>query len=340
MKFRLIILLIITGIVSSSCRPDELVPEEPNIKEPEDNPLDLGDYVSDYPYNLNVVYFVPSDIEPLENYHERVSGIMLHMQDWFGSEMSKYGFGDQTFGLFKSEVDLDPAYVKVVVVRGENRQEYYGYEGGGGRAGQEIRDYFVQNPDDSGSGHTIVFMPSMTGDNGWDAGGVPFYGIGKWCYVLDYKNFDMKYWQNGSKQGESLWIGGIIHELGHGLNLPHNQHKTTDNFTSMMSWGNHEYNEAPEKVRLTFADAIILHNNQVVSKKEGTFYEVKPSVEIKSLRTYADTESLYLRTKFQSDIPVNGAIAYHDPKTNSGDGDYNAITGQRQKLLMEIAYHW
>jgi hypothetical protein len=328
---KLIILFAIAGVVFLSCKHDEVLPEEPEPEDPEEEPIDLGNYTSEHAYNLNVVYFVPSDIEPLENYHERISGIMLHMQDWFGSEMSKYGFGEQTFGLLKSEVD--PDYVKVVVIRGENGQDYYPYEGGGGKAAREINDHFAQYPEDSDSKHTIVFMPSMTGDNGWDAGGVPFYGIGKWCYVLDYKNFDMKYWQNGSRQGESLWIGGTIHELGHGLNLPHNQHKATDNFTSMMSWGNHEYNEAPENVRLTFADAIILHNNQVVSKKEGTFYEVTPSVEIKSLRTYADTENLYLRARFESDITVNGAIAYNDPKTNSGDGDYNAITWATTEII-------
>ena len=106
-------------------------------------------------------------------------------------------------------------------------------------------------------------MPSRTGDNGWNAGGVPFYGIGKWCYVLDYKNFDMQTWLDGSQEGSSNWIGGTIHEIGHALNLPHNQHKVTDGWIAMMAWGNHEYTNNPENVHLTKASAAILNNNQI-----------------------------------------------------------------------------
>lgn len=317
----------------TSCDADELVPNDPDPKPatPE-KPVDLGNYTSDYPKNLNVVYFVPADIEPLENYHARISGIMLHMQDWFGKEMEKYGFGRQTFGLLKSEIDSK--FVKVVVVRGKNGQSYYPYEGGGGRAATEIREHFSKSPGESNGEHTIVFMPSMAGDNSWDAGGVPFYGLGKWCYVLDYKNFDMKIWRDGSRQGNGLWIGGTIHELGHGLNLPHNQHKATDNFTSMMSWGNHEYNSTPEKIRLTFADAIILHNNQVMNKEAGKiFYERTAALELKSIKIYANTKSLYLQAKFNSDIPVNGVVAYNDPKTSPSDADYNAVTWATNQII-------
>ncbi|WP_175496528.1 discoidin domain-containing protein [Zhouia amylolytica] len=317
---------------TESNNPDE------NVKDPEtelpDNGQepDLGNYISDYEHNLNVVYLVPSDIDPLDNYHERISGIMTFMQKWYKDEMTRYGINDKTFGLLKSE--KDPSYVKVILVNGNHGQEYYPYEGGGGKAGEEIKEYFSENPGESSGAHSIVFLPSREGDNGWDAGGVPFYGIGKWCYALDYTNFDMKYWQDGSQQGNSLWIGGTIHELGHALNLPHNKHQATDNWTSMMSLGNHEFNDNPDGVHLTFASALILNNNQVMNKVGSMpFYEQTPSLNPISIRLFADAEKLYFRAKFETDIPVNGFIAYNDPKTSSSDADYNAVTWASRNII-------
>ncbi|MEN7547742.1 discoidin domain-containing protein [Rapidithrix thailandica] len=297
--------------------------EEPEGQSPEE-PVDLGNFTSDHQHNLNVIYFVPADIEPLERYHERLSGVMLYMQDWYAQEMARYGF-DKTFGLLKSEVD--PSYVKVLVIRGKNNQEYYPYEGGGSKAIQEIKEYFEQHPEDNHGAHTLVFMPSREGDNGWNAGGVPFYGLGKWCFALDYKNFDMKYFGSNSKEADDHWIGGTIHELGHGLNLPHNKHKATDNWISMMAWGNHEFASAPENVRFTLADALILNNNQIVNKNSAvTYYTQTPEFNLKAMRIYADAQNLYVSGKFETDVPVNGVIVYNDPKTSESDADYNAVT--------------
>lgn len=331
-KLQLFCLLMLSLMVYSCSIDDPEPNNEPEENEEKEEPVDLGDYVSDYNYNLNVVYFVPSDIEPLENYHQRLSGIMLFMQDWYKEQMTSYGFGGKTFGLLKSEVD--PEYIKVIVVRGKGGQDDYPYEGGGSKAGQEIRDYFQANPSEEASAHTIVFMPSRTGENGWDAGGVPFYGIGKWCYALDYKNFDMKYWQDGSRQADENWIGGTIHELGHALNLPHNKQMATDDWTSMMAWGNHEFTKSPDKVNLTMADALILTNNQVMNKDTGSgHYQGDAGFGLKSMRIFADSENLYLRGRFESDIVVNGVIAYNDPKTSESDADYNAVTWGTKNII-------
>ncbi|WP_200975993.1 discoidin domain-containing protein [Echinicola sp. 20G] len=331
-KSQILCFLLFAGLYG--CSMENVEPDPPVVddEEEEEEVVDLGNYDSDYNYNLNVVYFVPADIEPLENYHERLSGIMLFMQDWFQDEMTELGFPGKTFGLLKSEVD--PDYVKVIVVRGQGGQEDYPYEGGGNAAGNEIRSYFNAHPDEEAGAHTLVFMPSRTGENGWDAGGVPFYGLGKWCYALDYLNYDMRYWQDGSRQGDELWIGGTIHELGHGLNLPHNKHKATDGWTSMMSWGNHEFNDTPDQVKLTFADALILNNNQIMNKDAGSdHYQGDLGFNLKSMRIYADGENLYLKSRFESEIDINGVIVYNDPKTSEGDGNYNAITWATKNII-------
>lgn len=52
-------------------------------------------------------------------------------------------------------------------------------------------------------------MPTITEDT--NPGGVPFYGLGKICFALDYKYFDLKY------LGDPLlakWLGGMAHDSG------------------------------------------------------------------------------------------------------------------------------
>lgn len=327
-KIKIIIPITIVFAIMLGCsKNDNISTTEATNPEPT-----VINYKSDYPSNLNVVYFIPSNKTPLANYQERISGIMLHTQEWFEKEMKRNGFDDKTFGLLIDENDTQN--VKITVVEGKYNANYYPYEGGGSKAAVEIEEYFNNNPNESTSAHTVVFMPSREGDHGWDAGGVPFYGIGKWCYVLDYLNFDMKTWRNGSQEGSTNWIGGTIHEIGHALNLPHNQHKDNDGWTSMMSWGNHEYNSTPNNVHLTKASAVILNNNQVFNKEPGSsFYTEIPSHTIESIRIYADETNLYLKSKFDASIAVNAVNVYNDPKTSDSDSNYNAISWSTTNII-------
>jgi hypothetical protein len=296
-------------------------------------PVPVGiTYISAQPSNLNVVYFIPKDKFPLANYQRRISGIMLHTQAWYKKEMNSYGFGEKTFGLLVAEKDIYS--VKIIIINGTQNADFYPYDGGGTKAETEIKAYFNNHPSESSSDHTVVFMPSRTGEHGWDAGGVPFYGIGKWCYALDYTNFDMSTWRDGTQEGSTNWIGGTIHEIGHALNLPHNQHKANDGWISMMSWGNHEYNNDPENVHLTKASAVILNNNQVFNNQPASnFYTEIPTHTIKSLRIYADNTNLYVRCKFDVSIAINGVTIYNDPKTSIDDADYNAVSWATTNLI-------
>ena len=326
MKKEIFSLLFLVVFILASCS------KEANDPIPDPDPDPVITYTSEHPSNLNVVYFIPTDKSPLKNYQKRISGIMLHTQEWFKNEMNRNGYGDKTFGLLVDDKNANS--IKITIINGQSNSDAYPYNGGGSKAGAEIATYFNNNPAESASDHTVVFMPSRTGDNGWDAGGVPFYGIGRWCYVLDYLNFDMNTWRNGTRQGETNWIGGTIHEIGHALNLPHNQHKVSDGWISMMSWGNHEYNKTPDEVHLTKASAAILNNNQVFNKKDKSqFYNNDPSHSIKSLRIYADATNLYVKSKFDATEPVNAVNIYNDPKTSSSDSNYNAISWSTSTII-------
>ncbi|MFP3631788.1 hypothetical protein SB776_34865, partial [Burkholderia sp. SIMBA_045] len=56
---------------------------------------------------------------------------------------------------------------------------------------------------------------------------VPFYGTGKTCYALDYPQFDIQYLGTYTYTFTG-WFGGMMHELGHGMNLPHSHETNTE----------------------------------------------------------------------------------------------------------------
>ncbi|OQX29221.1 MAG: hypothetical protein B0D92_04925 [Spirochaeta sp. LUC14_002_19_P3] len=281
----------------------------------------FGDFSSPYKYNLNIIYFIPADRQVFDDQQRRISEIMLHMQDWYRSEQARNGYANQTFGLMVDN-PKNPKYVKFTTIRGSKGRVDYPYSGGASPAKNEINAYLTAHSYQPTSEHYLIFMPQNK-----EYGGVPFYGIGRWAWVLDYEEFDMSAYWGTDKVQTVGWIGGTIHELGHGLNLPHNRHKVTDGWTSMMSWGNHPYAKNPNGVHLTMASSIHLNNSQVFNVLEGMdYYKDNPLFELKKLTFKTVDDVMQLYAEFTSSIEVNGFIAYNDPKTSEGDADYNSIS--------------
>ncbi|MEL4307263.1 discoidin domain-containing protein [Joostella sp. CR20] len=270
---------------------------------------------------LNVVYFLPNDVDAYANYQQRLTDVLKHVQEYYAEELSDYGFEYKKFGL--QEDPESPGLVKIHLINAQETSADYPYDGGGRKAIVEIDAYFAENPDLKTSDHILVFIPRYEV-------GVPFYGIGKYAFVRDYENgYDMSKWVDGVgfPSVDDKWIGGLIHELGHGLNLPHNRQKISDNFTAMMGNGNSQYWSNPNGIKLTKASSLILDNNQIFNTDPSIdFYTETPNLEIKKQRIYADSENLYATIQFETDIPVKGMIMYNDPKTGPNDLNYNAIT--------------
>lgn len=211
------------------------------------------------PYALNVVYFVPADMEPFPDYERRLSEIMLSLQRFYGEQMTLRGYEGRTFGLNKS---ADGKRVNIVVIKGKKNKEAYPYQGGAGPALNEINAFFDSEKCPVGecaskkkcrhrklSDHTLIIMPSTSG-NEKDPGGVPFYGMGKNCFALDYPLFDLKYSGEDSDLGRlfSKWYGGMGHELGHGLNLWHNSGRKSEDATlgtALLGYGNYTLGREP-----------------------------------------------------------------------------------------------
>lgn len=265
---------------------------------------------AEQPYALNVVYFLPQGIAPVPGYEDRLNDLIGYVQDFYGSEMKRNNFGEKTFGLARTP----EGKIKLTKIEGKETMPYYAYDNGGGwKAEKEIEAYYALNPGEKKSDHVLVLMPSVSGDD-MHPGGVPFYGIGKYCFALDYTYFDIKYLGQQSDTGRLLtkWFGGMAHELGHGLNLPHNMQQVSvekEKGTALMGAGNYTFGLNP--TYLTEASCAILNNCQVFALQEGTYYGAS-ALALKNMDIRFTPDTIYVSGAFTASVPVNAVNIYYD----------------------------
>lgn len=283
-------------------------------------------------HQLNVVYFLGSDTEPVPDYERRLSELLLYLQQFYGKEMQRHGYGARSFGLdIKS-----PGRVNIIEYKAKNPAAHYPYENGGGwKAAQELDEFFKANPDRKKSRHTLIIMPTWNDEkNGPDnPGGVPFYGMGRNCFALDYPAFDIKHLGQKTREGKLLtkWYGGLAHELGHGLNLPHNHQTASDGKkygTALMGAGNYTFGASP--TFLTPASCALLDACEVFSVTPAQkFYEGRPEVEVKDVAISFKGDQILVSGNYKSPQTVKALNVYFQDPPYAVNQDYDAVSFSR-----------
>ncbi len=260
-------------------------------------PLPTGDLTM--AYNLNLVYFIPSDIEAAVNYETRISELMFWARDFYATNMERWGYGYRGFGLRTTDEGL----AKIITINGNYTSDSYSYDSGYPAVLSEIEAYFSENPSEKSSEHTLIIIPSYTGST--DPGGPPFYGVGKNCFALDYDDMDIQHLGETTTKGNLLtkWFGGMCHELGHGLNLPHNcqtvsQYTDPELGTTLMGAGNYTLGQQP--TFLSEASCAILNNCQVFSETEQSFYEGSTTADINTYSIEFTTGTITVNGKLEN----------------------------------------
>ena len=243
--------------------------------------------------------------------------------------MQRHGYGARSFGLdIKS-----PGRVNIIEYKAKNPAAHYPYENGGGwKAAQELEEFFKANPDRKKSQHTLVIMPTWNDEkNGPDnPGGVPFYGMGRNCFALDYPAFDIKHLGQKTREGQLLtkWYGGLAHELGHGLNLPHNHQTASDGKkygTALMGAGNYTFGTSP--TFLTPASCALLDACEVFSVTPAQkFYEGRPEVEIKDTAISFKGDQILISGSYKSPQTVKALNVYVQDPPYAVNQDYDAVS--------------
>ncbi|MBR3902093.1 MAG: hypothetical protein IKJ29_00370 [Akkermansia sp.] len=287
----------------------------------------LADSVAVAPaeHPLNIVYFLGNDNEPVADYERRLSELMLYVQQFYAKEMTRNGFPGRSFGLER----LENGNVKLHLVRGKRPSREYAYATGHNFCMADIKEYAEANPGTLRSEHILVIMPTFYNEeyNDMSPGGVPFYGLGRNCFALDYAHFDIRHLGQNTPEGRLLtkWLGGLAHELGHGLNLPHNEATVTDKAamgTPLMGAGNYTFGMSP--TYLTLNSARLLDRCQVFAPAGDAtrFYAECPKPEIKYSRLQWKGDTLELDLTCTNCAYVN--VLVQDPPYQV-NRDYDAV---------------
>jgi hypothetical protein len=288
------------------------------------NPLGVANAITNGTYMLNVVYFIPSDLDTVPGYKARLNGVFQYMQNFTTKWMNQWGYAGKTLGLQTDSAGK----LKISLIRGALGKNSYPYEGGSGAVMTEVNAYFAAHPTEKKSDHIMVIIPTYSyGANGDPSGG-PFYGIGRWCFALDYTGLDTINLGKPDDKFSTKWIGGMAHEMGHGINLPHNGGAQSQNITygtTLMGYGNGTLGKTP--TYFSPADAAILANCQVFSNTTRSDWYADPGCQIQ--KVYAQynsgTASIVVSGKFTATKPVKD-IAYYNRNTGNDNGGYNSVT--------------
>lgn len=342
-RFYQFILFVITLPAVNNCLSSEDSTEE-TVKQAR---AILDKYHSEKPQpgnrKLHIICWRPTDRDYARDNQARLTRIMKHIQDFYGDEMERMGFGRRTL-----QLDYD-SNGKLVIHKAVGDSPYADYSKPEGQRVQKdcwpVLKEAGLNPDRE----TIVIFTNLSN---WDpventfVHKSPYYARGSnrngvaWQLdspELDTKNLGLKkpmiqdgeYGRISLGKHNSIFIGGIAHELGHGLGLPHCRARNDEAAkfgTALMGSGNRTYGD---EIRgegkgsfLTLAHGLRLASHpQFSGSIKGMNLPAKAGFS--GLTIASQGKGFTISGIAKSMVPVYAVIAYLDP---AGGGDYDART--------------
>ena len=294
--------------------------------------------------SLKIVYWSPSDREPQPEHKTRLNDILLDIQQYYAQEMERNGLGKLSI-----KFDKTPAgKIEIIEVMGKHPYSHYQVNSGSeilNESKETLKQYDI-NADDE----TIVIFCNMSN---WDADkrtinqNSPYYARGSstsgvaWqvdsaiLKIEDLTNMedrvrDGQYGDITLGKYNTIFIGGIAHELGHAFALPHNLETREEHAAygiALMGSGNRAYGNERRKdgkpAFLTQASALKLATHPMFSgvtkeMKKGVNYSYKDL----QMSTNGNNEAVF-KGKISSSIPCYAVVAYIDP---DGGSNYDATS--------------
>jgi hypothetical protein len=313
------------------------------------------------PKKLHVVYYMPSDRDPEPPYRERLEAIMEDIRAFYRDGMTQAGFGPETFDLDR---DAQGRWI-LYLVNGTSpdasfttRKDRPGT--GSDEGGEKVKDECRRTLKAAGISYdkeTVLIFCALAN---WDEKARTFRHhspyFGSWdqtsglCFaadtaILNVDDISMKqpilddqeYGKMSLGRFNTIFIGGIAHELGHAFALPHCGERWDEKSrgTSIMGMGNHTYrNERRDKPVgsfLTMASAMKLASRPLFSKwnldSSTTGRLVTNQFHLSTNVSRADLAGRKATFRVEGMVrgtpPIYGVIAYFD---STRDGGYSAPT--------------
>ncbi|MDC1004842.1 hypothetical protein OAQ34_04375 [Opitutales bacterium] len=291
---------------------------------------------------LRVVYFYPADRKPIKDHRKRWNGIMTDIQNFFRTEMNRLGYNQVTISLEKEN-----GILKLHEVQGIHKDANYTYKSGGKIKGEVFKALRAKGINSEEETLLIVCGLSKT-DGKKVTIYSPYYGMGAnhnmgICFTADMEWLSIEGLKPDPKKiilqvkehrgfepftlnrFNTVYIGGTIHELGHGLSLPHNlgTKKESTRGTALMGAGNYTYRKEwlQEKGSfLTHSSALRLLVHPLF---RGSTNQAKkpPSIGYKKLSLSTKNGAIQINGTIDSTIPAVAMIAYNDGE-NKGQRGY------------------
>ncbi len=292
---------------------------------------------------LRVICWRPKDKPFSEGHKERIPRILEHIQQFFAEEMERNGMGRRSFNL---DYGADGKMVIQEVV-GEGKFADYGRPDG-----QRIRNECLP----------VLKSAGIDPDNETL---LIFTNLGQWNPVLKTFVHKSPYYARGNQRGGTAWqldspeldtpnlllkkpmiqdgeygrislgkhntifIGGIAHEMGHAFGLPHcreNQRQREAFGTALMGSGNRTYfEEVRQEGKGSFiplAHALRLASHpQFSGSVKGMLEATKADFQDMSVKM--EGQSFTITGRIESNLTPYAIIGYLDPQ---GGGDYDSRT--------------
>ena len=292
---------------------------------------------------LRVIYFHAKDRKPLKNHIERWDGILSDIQNFYRAEMGKLGYGEVTITLEKVNEKL-----KLHEVKGGEVDKSYSYKSGNKIRGEVFEALRAKGLNPDKETLLIVCGLSKTEDKKITIYS-PYYGMGAnhnrgICFTADMEWLSV----NGLKPDpdkitlqvkehrgyepftlgrfNTVYIGGTIHELGHGLSLPHNlaTKEEAKRGTALMGAGNYTYRKEWRNQGkgsfLTHSSALRLLVHPLFNGESSKTTKA-PNLKFQELKVAHFKKQIRIAGKIKSDIPAIAMIAYND-RENKGQRGY------------------
>ncbi len=293
---------------------------------------------------LRVVYFCPKDVEPFDDYQARVERIMRDFQLFFEKEMARNGFQGKSLNL-----EMVDERLKIHLVRSQKGTADYDY-GSGNVIKQEVSAAFQRRQMRFEREHVLIICALAEVTEPYTVRlYAPYYGFGAnqangLCFVADCPWMDtlnlsntvtrVHVGEHSARRSMSLgqynttYIGGTIHELGHGMSLPHNRERGFERTilgTALMGSGNYTYKQElrgeGKGTFLTFASATRLASMGVFNDRVKGLDKM-PACELDGMSFGYDEGAIAVTGRVETDVPAYAVVAYNDP---DGGSDYDAV---------------
>lgn len=288
---------------------------------------------------LLIAYFVPSDRAPIAGYADRLDRVMIEVQGFYRKGMEAAGYGPLTFDLPRDKA----GNLEIQAVRGKEPMHAYGREDSS-KVRAEVAAALEEKGVQVNDRTLVIFEALLEWRDGRAIEVGPYVGSGghlagtAWVYddpLMDPRQLGSKnpggYYGGPCTVGafNSHYIGGVAHELGHALGLPHVAGPRSNPRHSLMGDGNHTYGEELRGegagTYLHPASAMLLVKcHPFAGEIEGA--RLPAACELKSMEGSFSDGQLILAGQLECQPPAFGLIAYNDSLNIQGDYDAKGWT--------------